>query len=121
MQNGKMEQSQQNYYLLRKKNMKHIFLLLFCISMLAGCSQRHEALADGHMLNDGKPPKNPVSINTLFPAELKNVGKVEPSKKNDWYLYDDFLYGSYYHDNHRHYHDRRYYPDRRVLTPWGFY
>lgn len=93
--------------------MKHIFLLLFCVSLLAGCSQRHEALADGHMVNNGQPPKNPISVNTLFPADLKNVGKVENNSNQDvWYLYEEFLNGSYYDFDYRDYRHKRYHPKR---------
>lgn len=97
--------------------MKRILLFLFCISMLAGCSQRHEALADGHMINNGEPPKNPVSVNTLYPGELKNVGKVENNTNDDvWYVYEEFLNGSYYdygrYPYKKYHHPRKYRPKR---------
>lgn len=93
--------------------MKRFFMILFCMSMLAGCSQRHEALADGHMINNGLPPKNPVSVNTLFPNDLKNVGKVENNSNQDvWYLYKEFLDGSYYDFDYRDYRHKRYHPKR---------
>lgn len=102
-------------------NMKHFLVLIFCISLLAGCSQRHESLADGHMINNGQPPENPISVNTLFPGELKNVGKVENNSNQDvWSVYEEFLDGSYYDFddwNHRH---KRYYRPRRY-TPRRYY
>lgn len=103
--------------------MKHIFIFLFCISMLAGCSQRHETLADGHMVNGGQPPVNPVSVNTLYPGELKNVGKVENKGYDDaWYLYEEYLSGSYYdYDYYRHYPRKRYYRSRAYRPSRRYY
>lgn len=63
--------------------MKQSILFLFCLCILAGCSKpRHEALIQSQTTNAAaethKSPKEPITINTLFPDELPSyVGKVE--------------------------------------------
>ena len=82
--------------------MKHIVTFLFCMALLTGCMHgRHEAVADGHMVNNGKAPRQTVSINNLYPDELPDTGKVTT------YTYGYTPYRKY---NHNRYRYKRYTP-----------
>lgn len=111
--------------------MKRIIFCLLCINMLAlaaGCSQvkslvtpaRHEALADNPMLNDGEPPKNPITVNDLYPGSLPHVGKVETyTGPPPYFVYDNLLRSAnrYYYPYYRNDYYRNCYPVRRTLVP----